>query len=127
MIILCCGGGGEDAISIFHHRQDNENDEWAVGEGDKIIDCGGGMEWLQPSEPSGEGVIVFNVVGGNLVDIGPLGNNDDIGGGWNLSVHFVEIPKFWSDFGAGDDFLGVALVESIDKRSIFDLHYSTDR
>ncbi len=46
-----------------------------------------------------------------------------------LMLHFflVKFPKFWGDFGAGDDFLGVALVESIDKGSRFDLHYSTDR
>ncbi len=30
-------------------------------------------------------------------------------------------PKFWSGSGAGDDFLGVALVEYIGKRSIFGL------
>jgi len=39
----------------------------------------------------------------------------------------MKFPKLWSDFGAGNDFLGVALVEYIDKRSIFDLHYSTKR
>ncbi len=44
---------------------DNENDEWtdwAVGEGDEIINDGGsgGMKWLQAraSEPSGEGAVV---------------------------------------------------------------------
>lgn len=29
-----------------------------------------------------------------------------IDGGGGNSVHFVEISKFWSVFGAGDDFLG---------------------
>ncbi len=36
-------------------------------------------------------------------------------------------PKFWSGFGAGDDFLGVALVESIDKELIFGVGSSTNR
>ncbi len=39
----------------------------------------------------------------------------------------MKFPKFWSDFGAGNDFLGVALVESIDKRSLFGLGNSTNR
>ncbi len=43
---------------------------------------------------------------------------DRIGGHFGHSVHFVEISKFWGDFGAGDDFLGVDLVESIDKGSV---------
>ena len=44
-------------------------------------------------------------------------------------VEFIllKFPKFWSDFGAGDDFLGVALVEYIDKRLIFGLGNSTNR
>ncbi len=51
--------------------------------------------------------------------------NDDIGnGGGN---HFDEIPKFWTDFGAGNDFLGVALVEYIDKRWMFGLDNTTNR
>ncbi len=48
--------------------------------------------------------------GGLIVD------NVDNGG---HSVHFVENWKFWTGFAAGDDFLGVALVDYIDKRSIF--------
>ena len=51
----------------------------------------------------------------------------EIGGGGGHSVHFVEILKFWSDLGAGVDFLGVALVQSIDKGSVFGLGYSTNR
>ena len=39
----------------------------------------------------------------------------------------LNFAKFWSDHGAGDDFLGVALVEYIDKRSIFRLGSSTNR
>ncbi len=50
-----------------------------------------------------------------------------IDGGGNHSVHFFEIPKFWTVFGAGDDFLGVALVEYIDKGSIFGLESRTYR
>ncbi len=42
-------------------------------------------------------------------------------------VQFDENLKILGDFGAGDDFLGVDLVESIDKRSIFRLDYSTYR
>ncbi len=38
----------------------------------------------------------------------------EIGGGGGH--HFDEISKFWSDFGAVNDYLGVALVEYIDKR-----------
>ncbi len=40
----------------------------------------------------------------------------------------LKFPKFWSDFGAGDDFriLGVDLVETINNRSIFGLGYSTN-
>ena len=44
-----------------------------------------------------------------------------------VEIILLNFRKFWTDFGAGDDFLGVALVEYIDKRSIFDLHYSTKR
>ncbi len=46
-----------------------------------------------------------------------------------MVVEFIlmKFPKFWSDFGAGDDFLGVDLVESIDKGSMFDLGYSINR
>ncbi len=52
-----------------------------------------------------------------------------IDGGGGHSVHYVEISKFCTDFGAGDDFhfLGVDLVEYIDKRLIFGLGYSTNR
>ena len=40
----------------------------------------------------------------------------------------MKFPKFWSDFGAGDDFLGVAWVEYIDKvLLLFGLDYSTIR
>jgi len=41
----------------------------------------------------------------------------------------LKFPKFWSDFGAGDDFriLGVALIEYIDKGSLFGLGSSTNR
>ena len=53
----------------------------------------------------------------------------------------MKIPKFWGDFGAGNDFLtnilrpglisndflGVDLVESIDKGSIFGIGNSTNR
>jgi len=39
----------------------------------------------------------------------------------------MKFPKFWSDFGEGHDFLGVALVESIDKRSIFALDTMSNR
>ncbi len=35
--------------------------------------------------------------------------------------------KFWKHFGAEDDFLRVALVESIDKGSLFGLGYSANR
>ena len=44
-----------------------------------------------------------------------------------LDFEFVEIPKFWTRFGAGDDFLGVALVETIDKRLIFGLDSMCNR
>ena len=36
-------------------------------------------------------------------------------------VHFVENSKFWTDFGAGDDFLDPSRVEAIDKGLIFRL------
>ena len=45
------------------------------------------------------------------------------GGGGGHFVHVVENWKFWGDFGAGDDFLGVALVDYIDKRLLFGLDY----
>ena len=87
---------------------------------DSIIDdVGGGMvtptSYVKASEPEGEGAVDCNVVGSNTVDNG--GGRD----------HFVEISKFWIGFCAGNDFLGVALVESIDKGSIFRLDYSTIR
>ena len=63
----------------------------------------------------GEGAVDSNV-----------GFIQDIGGGGG-GHHFDEISKFWSDFGAVNDFLGVALVDYIDKRSIFGLGYSTNR
>ncbi len=43
------------------------------------------------------------------------------------SVHFVQNFKFYADFGTGDDFLGVALVEYIDNRSSFDLVTMSNR
>ena len=58
---------------------------------------------------------IFNVVGGNNIDNG------------GHSVHFVENWIFSGDFGAGDDFLGVALVETIDKRLIFGIDNTTNR
>ncbi len=70
-------------------------------------------------EPSGEGAVDCNVV----VYVDNIGN-DGIGSGGG---HFVEISKFWSDFGAGNDFLGADLVESIDKGLIFGLGNSTNR
>ncbi len=39
----------------------------------------------------------------------------------------LKFRKFWGGSGAGDDFLGVALVESIEKRSIFGVGSSTNR
>ena len=39
----------------------------------------------------------------------------------------LNFRKFWTDFGAGDDFLGVALVEYIDKRSTFRLDTTSNR
>ncbi len=39
----------------------------------------------------------------------------------------MKIQKFWGGFGAGDDFLGVDLVESIDKGSIFELYSMCNR
>ena len=44
-----------------------------------------------------------------------------------VEVRFVEILKFYADFGAGDDFLGVALVEYIDKRLIFGIDSMLNR
>ena len=44
-----------------------------------------------------------------------------------ILVHFDENLKFWGDFGAGDDFLGVDLVETIDKRLIFGLDSMCNR
>ncbi len=44
-----------------------------------------------------------------------------------LMVHFVKISKFWSDHGAGDDFLDPSQVESIDKGSIYGLDTATNR
>ncbi len=44
-----------------------------------------------------------------------------------ILVHFDENLKIWGDFGPAGHFLGVYLVESIDKGSIFRLHYSTNR
>ncbi len=45
----------------------------------------------------------------------------------DILVILMKIRKFWSDYGAGGDFLGVDLVESIDKGSIFRHDYSTNR
>ncbi len=42
-------------------------------------------------------------------------------------IILLKFAKFWSDFGAGDDFLDPSRVESIDKKSIFDLDSSTFR
>ena len=42
-------------------------------------------------------------------------------------VHFVENSKVGGHFGAGDDFLGVDLVETIDKRLILCLDTTTNR
>ncbi len=39
----------------------------------------------------------------------------------------MKFPKFWTGFGAEDDFRGVALVESIDKRLIFGLVTMSNR
>ncbi len=64
-------------------------------------------------------IVIVDIIGGNDNGI------DDIG---NHVLLFVQISKFWTDFGAGDDyFLGVALVEYIDKRLIFGLGNSTNR
>ena len=40
---------------------------------------------------------------------------------------FLKIPKFWTGFDAGDDFLDPSRVESIDKRSIFGIDTTTNR
>ena len=74
---------------------------------------------VQASEPSGEGAAYCNVVG--IIDDDGI---DDIG---NHVVLFVQIPKFWSDLGAGDDFLDPSRVEYIDKRLIFDLEIAPNR
>ena len=51
-----------------------------------------------------------------------------IDGGGTITIDLLFILlKFRSDFGAGNDFLGVVLVEYIDKRSIFGLGNSTNR
>ncbi len=44
-----------------------------------------------------------------------------------LIVHFVENPKFWSGFSPTSHFLGVDLVQSTDKRSIFGLDTTPNR
>ncbi len=44
-----------------------------------------------------------------------------------VEVILLKFPKIRGDFGAGNDFLGVDLVESIDKGSIFGLVYNTNR
>ncbi len=44
-----------------------------------------------------------------------------------VEVISLDFSKFWTDFGAGDDFLGVALVESIDKRLIFGIETTINR
>ena len=44
-----------------------------------------------------------------------------------VEIILLNFRKFWTDFGAGDDFLGVALVEYIDKRSIFGFETTINR
>ncbi len=39
----------------------------------------------------------------------------------------MKFPEILTDFGAGDDFLGVDLVEYIDKRCMFGLDNTTNR
>ena len=39
----------------------------------------------------------------------------------------LKVCKFWGDFGAGDDFLGVALVDYIDKGLLFGVDTTTNR
>ena len=52
---------------------------------------------------------------------------DGSGGYFGHSVLFVENSKILTDFGPVGHFLGVGLVESIDKRLIFGLSNSTIR
>ncbi len=59
--------------------------------------------------------------------VAAVGNIDIGNGSDGVGGHFVEILKILGVFGAGDDFLGVALVESIDKRLIFGLGNGTNR
>ncbi len=49
----------------------------------------------QTSEPSGEGAVTVIVVGN-------VDNDGSVGG---HIVHLVQNSKFWTGFGAGDDFL----------------------
>ena len=44
-----------------------------------------------------------------------------------ILVILLKNRKCSGDFGAGNDFLGVALAESIDKRSMFGLDTTTNR
>ena len=79
------------------------------------------------SEPAGEGAvhcIVIMNIGDDNVD-----NDQHDGGGGGHSVHCVQISNIWCglSLGAADDFLGVALVEHIDKRLIFGIDYGTNR
>ncbi len=55
------------------------------------------VEWLEASEPSGEGAVDSNDVG-NEVKVGPAGDNDGIGGGgygnhYFVHFHFDEISE----------------------------------
>ena len=71
----------------------------------------------QTSEPSGEGAVTVIVVGN-------VDNDGSVGG---HIVHLVQNSKFWTGFGAGDDFLDPSRVEYIDKRSIFGFETTINR
>eukprot|EP00574_Skeletonema_japonicum_P009388 CAMPEP_0201727238 /NCGR_PEP_ID=MMETSP0593-20130828/11526_1 /ASSEMBLY_ACC=CAM_ASM_000672 /TAXON_ID=267983 /ORGANISM="Skeletonema japonicum, Strain CCMP2506" /LENGTH=94 /DNA_ID=CAMNT_0048218963 /DNA_START=119 /DNA_END=400 /DNA_ORIENTATION=+ len=57
-----------------------------------IVDFDGGV--VDASKPSGEGAVNCDVAG----------DFDDFDGGERKSC-LLKFPKFWCDFGAGDDFL----------------------
>ena len=73
------------------------------------------------SEPKGEGAVEWNIIVLILLMMMDLTVMEII------LVHLDENLKFWGDFCPTGRFLGVALVESVDKGSIFGLEIITDR
>ena len=93
--------------------------EQSVHDDDNNIDGGGGND-DNASEPPGEGavnsmLVVVLLIMVTVVEV-------------NTSIYYSLVKKLknWRQFGAGDDFLGVDLVEFIGERSILCLDTATN-